>query len=59
MSEILTFLAANPEVLALVVPVALQLASWAVKKSPWGWDNSLLDWLLKHRGLIARLLKRR
>lgn len=61
-NEAVKFAVENPEVIAFAVPAALQGLSVLVKKSPWGWDDSLLDWAKKNKAglsLVGKLITKR
>lgn len=50
------------EIATLIAPFAIQGLSWLVKKSPWGWDNTALEWIIKNKAGItnvAAILARR
>lgn len=57
LSVITAWVLANPAAATFVGGAALQGISWLVKKSPWGWDDTLLGWTVKNKAGITTVAK--
>lgn len=51
------WIVANPGAAAVAGGFVAQGLSWIVKKSPWGWDDSLFGWAVKNKAGITTVAK--
>ena len=56
-SAITAWIVANPAAATFIGGAVAQGVSWVVKKSPWGWDDTLFGWTVKNRAGIKTVAK--
>lgn len=56
-SVIMAWIVANPAVATFIGTSIAQGVSWVVKKSRWGWDDTLWGWCVKNKAGLSLAAK--